>query len=495
MLMPRRQPRRARQTASDADTGMRNGRGRPMKRFDQLKPPRKARTLQASIIHRQLSAEYPERDESAEGAEGAEGAPPTRVSALESLPVEIIEQMFFYCLEVNLPRASVYLASALSRPAVYRALVLLAYFQAAPQSHVETRHFLPATFRLIGVDDRRRLQEDILRCKWCTFEFLQSCMPALTRLAMVREWHYEREELTWARSKGVRQKVVDELVELPDPDVFLPPIDDTSAMEKYFRPRSAMLPDKQQQDEAMSADGSDKYPLLVIDTLHHAGIEEQPPPEGDDVSLIHRPQTVLAAEIIPENIVLRKPWTDANIKLLQLLRQAMRFGGCQPTQPSPQALFEGMANAVREGNELALLVLLELHETVTGRVYQEQVPPLRLFHLVCQEPTLPDRLQCRMIALLLRNAGAATARELADDEILTRWAIHLTNSPAAAQNDLYVAKEVLRFMETQGRSDNPTGRAFGARRVGGLWTYTPCFAEEIGYLEHLPGGRTFMQQT
>ena len=52
----------------------------------------------------------------------------TKLSILESLPVELIEKIFLYSLNVNLPRASVALTSALSSERIYRALILLAFW-------------------------------------------------------------------------------------------------------------------------------------------------------------------------------------------------------------------------------------------------------------------------------------------------------------------------------------------------------------------------------
>ncbi|KIW22380.1 uncharacterized protein PV07_12270 [Cladophialophora immunda] len=460
MLMSKRQARRGSGKASDPHNGMRNGRGRPMKRLDQLKPPRRVRTLQASLIHKQLTAEV---------------EPARIISALEALPVEIIEQIFFHCLELNLPRASVHLARALSRPSVYSALVLFAYFEADSSARVETRHFLPATYRPIGFDDQLRLQRDILRSRWCTWEFLHSCMPALARLAMVRHWHREREQLTAARSAGARQKHLDAYVELPDPDVLLPAIDDISGMERHFRLRSAMLPDKP-HDEAAAADPPSTHPPLIIETTHLSNIAGQTPGQPNEVSLSHVEQSVLAAHIIPDNLVLRKPWTDTSIKLLQLLRQAVRFGACAAV-PSPQAMFEGMASAVQEGNDKALLVLLELYDTVVQQRHPDQPLPLHLLHVACKASTLPAGRQSRMMSLLLRGAVENVP---ADDDILTRWAIHTANS-TRAEHDLLVARRVLKHMENQGGPNDPSGRASGAQ---GDEHWSPAsFTEEIGYLE------------
>ncbi|OAP55391.1 hypothetical protein AYL99_10364 [Fonsecaea erecta] len=455
MLMPPRQRRRGKRTpneVSDSNNSTRSGRGRPMKRPGQLRPSRKARTLQANIIQQQLTAEV---------------ETPRKLSALEALPVEIIEQIFFHALELNLPRASVHLARALSRPPVYSALVLFAYFDASLTRRVEPRYFAPATFRPIELDDRIQLQEDILRTRWCTLEFLQSCLPVLTRLTMVTCWRLEKES-------GEETACGITTVNSDSHHDGLPPIEDASGMEHYFRPRSAMLPSAQ-QDEASTANAQHGYPPLIINGERCIRVKSLRPKA---ILRNTQPRSVLAAYVIPEQIVLRKPWTDTNIKLLQLLRQALRFWPCRDDMhcavvPSPQSMFGGMANAIHEANELALLVLLEVYDTLVRRRYPDQPLPLRLFHQACSEPTLPVRLQCKMIGLLLR---AAAEHVPADDEILTRWAIRVTSSSTAVEHDLSVARRVLKHMESRGAPNDPAGRALGP---GG----EPSFTEEIGYLQ------------
>ena len=54
--------------------------------------------------------------------------PNPKLSNLESLPVELIEKIFLYSLNTNLPRASPHLAAALSSEQIYRLLILLAFF-------------------------------------------------------------------------------------------------------------------------------------------------------------------------------------------------------------------------------------------------------------------------------------------------------------------------------------------------------------------------------
>ncbi|KIW93561.1 uncharacterized protein Z519_06166 [Cladophialophora bantiana CBS 173.52] len=430
MLMPAKRPRLERRATTDRRNGMRNGRGRPMKQFNELKPSRKDRTLQSSIIHKQLTAEI---------------ETPKEASALELLPVEIIEQIFFDCLELNLPRASPHLARALSRRSIYSALVLFAYFEVDSSSYVETRHFLPAAFRVIGCDNQRRLQEDILRTRWCTLDLLQSCMPALARLTMLRLWHRQKEKIDRAKEETIAERTDNQEsfgngIVLPDFDSILPALDDQSSMEKYFSLEAAMLPNGQ-QDQTASSETSNEYLNSFIETSPDWAIQR--PWTSHHLLPTWTTKSIFAVYVIPDNIVLRKPWTDTNMKLLRLLIQGIRPEGLgDQGVPSFQAMCDGMANAIQEGNVKALRVLVNLNDTI-GRA--GQALPLSLLHLACQQPTLPVHLQCRIMLQLLRNPATCAKIVAADDEILLRWALRTASSSPAAHH-VPIARAVLLAM-------------------------------------------------
>ncbi|KAJ5674645.1 uncharacterized protein N7477_004579 [Penicillium maclennaniae] len=72
-------------------------------------------------------------------------------SRLESLPVEILQLIFLYSLEINLPRASPYLSRALSNPLLYTWLIRLVFSSTNPGSRQGffTPDFLPPPLRLL----------------------------------------------------------------------------------------------------------------------------------------------------------------------------------------------------------------------------------------------------------------------------------------------------------------------------------------------------------
>ncbi|KAL3478582.1 hypothetical protein BJX99DRAFT_101554 [Aspergillus californicus] len=104
-------------------------------------------------------------------------------SPLERLPVEIIQDIFFRCLEVNLPRASLCIARALSEPVIYTWLIRLAFTEVDGDlgndtySFFRSRHFLPSRDVVGRLEDAERseLQTAILGCRWCTLPVIRKC--------------------------------------------------------------------------------------------------------------------------------------------------------------------------------------------------------------------------------------------------------------------------------------------------------------------------------
>jgi hypothetical protein len=429
---------------------------------------------------------------------------------LESLPVEVFEQIFFHCLELNLPRASPYLAGALSRPAIYSALILLAYYQSVlPLSRVETDHFLPAAYRRITRDERVRLQEGILRCRWFNLQLFESSLPALSRLTMFECWHLEKRVLEAMLEERSRQ--TEAAIRLPEPTSLLPALDDKLEMEGYYKARNSSCTVESQQSEhhgtsnghehqaALTTEDSlepfvgpvskDGYlPFIATATSWH----------DDGVPSNSKGRNILAVRALPVHILRGAPWTDTKIKLLQYFRQGMRYEAIERTLfISLEALFDGMASAIAEGNEKALLVLLELHATVVKcpapickvGLHEEvinpplNVLPLRLFHLVCELEA-----STRIMSLLLRGGVESIPY---DDKALTRWAMHI-KAGSVSDEEITMARWLLGYMEDiKSANDShvypdPAGLTF-TKEIGyicldsltsSLWTINPTTAPD-----------------
>jgi hypothetical protein len=107
---------------------------------------------------------------------------------LEALPAEVIEQIFLHSLNLNLPRASPFVSRALSRERIYRSLILLAFWDVPvdiPVSKFIDRTMMgPFEYVPISREDRKRLQKQVLRCKWLTAERVREQLPTMQILSL-----------------------------------------------------------------------------------------------------------------------------------------------------------------------------------------------------------------------------------------------------------------------------------------------------------------------
>ena len=120
-------------------------------------------------------------------------SPTKSQSWLERLPVELIEQIFLEALEVNMAKASPYLGRDPAKESIYRMLILFAFFDDDGQGPTETKHFRPAVYRVLSLEEKLRLQKGILVTRWCTFGRIKQQLPVLARLRIVKEEPYARD--------------------------------------------------------------------------------------------------------------------------------------------------------------------------------------------------------------------------------------------------------------------------------------------------------------
>lgn len=457
--------------SSDASSSKKaNPRGRPMKRAEALKPTRKNRTQQEKLHHNEMAPTFkvPLKTFSAATNDIDRSDDDRSQPKLDRLPIEITLQIFFECLEMNMYSVSRHLRGKLSHPTIYRALVLFAYYheddslfgpERSPSDHgarIRRQLFLPAIYRRITRSERITLQKEILGSRWFSVDFLESCMPILSRLAMADAWHAEKKGLedhfknhyknpAYAAA-GRNQSLLDEINDL------LPKMDDNTAMSEYYRAKKKENANREDEEggphpwESALTFAGDPGPLtgptgkddfFPFITTTRPWTKSEP---YNDYCL-----TILRVRILPDH-VLMGPWTESKIRLLQYLRQGLRYEpGNEPGYNDPsmvistQALFNGMADAIRELNEKALLVLLELHDSYIKHPFPfrersptDQIPytwppdnflPLELFHLVCDaKPSVATgKNQTRLMSLLLRG-GVENIPP--DDVAMTRWATH-----------------------------------------------------------------------
>ncbi|KAK5233265.1 hypothetical protein LTR47_005762 [Exophiala xenobiotica] len=506
MLMPSRKPRRQAPDAHTSDSSS-HSRGRPMKRTSELKPSLEARRQRAKVTHAQATADMSITRR-------------TELSTFESLPVEIIQQIFFHSFEVNMPRASPYLAHALANPSIYNALILFAYFDSDEESPVETRHFLPAEYRHVNLGEKIRLQQGILNCRWCTLARLKSCMPTLSRLQMVQAWHREHntEEELQLEPEALSSTL--DYSSRHGLSPMLPELDDDVGMETHFLAKSFSGDDLSAPSAPPRGSGLLSGERRSVDPVGPVGDAGTFPRiivwafitiAGQPQKILDEGVSIMAVYVIPDHVLAVPAWTEERLTLVQLLRQGLRFLRRENVLViSVQALFKGMATAIHEGNEAALLVLLELHyamrkidqgepEADGGTTLKTRTMvgpfahplPLQLFHLACARPKHlhpGPNLTARLLSLLIRE-GLDTIPF--DDPYITHWAIHASESSPSSQI-VQLARWLLRDMAGSTmydlRADEPlfVNGALTRRQEQMTFSYLPfpevTFTQEIGYL-------------
>lgn len=382
-------------------------RGRPRKRHDQLATARKAAIRQYTLEAQSQSQSRPD------------GHAAPQLSQLESLPVELIHAIFFYALEINLPRASRRLCQVLSSPSIYRALTLLAYFDDDGEQPVDTQYFLPARYRVIPIDEKIALQTSILSCGWCSYEFVRTQLVTLRRLVSRQAWHRWRAVQTrnFAESLAVDQRV-------------LPDMEDDESVEAYFF-----------HDE--------------LSCLRKLAVEESSSGQNSTRGTVW---TILAARVIPQHL-LRGPWTGDRVGMIRMLHGGyshLSYGRSMTVSAS--AVFEGMAAAIREAHAAALEVLTRIYKDFLlgdpSTRHENECPasadstslhhcmPVTLFHLATQQ-----KASGTLLRLLLDAAIHDVPR---DDDRLTSWALRA--SAQTDQDNASIATWLLNWMRSTSNS-------------------------------------------
>jgi hypothetical protein len=391
---------------TSADNGVPT-RGRPMKHASEFATTKKRARIEAFKTTRQQKDVMKNTKA------------PSVVSALERLPVELIQQIFLHSLELNLPRSSISLARSLSKESIYTSLILLAFFDDDGKHPVDENLFKPAQYRQLDLAEKLRLQTSILDSRWCTFQRLRSNLPALSRLAIVQAWHEERER------ELLKDVVRPELPPTtPSPALqavaSLPALSDVHAVEHHFLARSL---------RTLSDDpGGVKESSSYLPRIRTWTSEDK---DGQTYKTIDGARGILNIRYIPKRLLQGSPWTPEKIAFLRLIRQGWRFLQKDfVLKVSPVAIFDGMASAIAECNIEALSVLLELHfaafqdeasqtdvTAVRSAVSFSHPIPLELFH----QATRQQEHSTELIGLLLRE-GIDSIR---DDVILTKWALRV----------------------------------------------------------------------
>ncbi|KAB8264017.1 hypothetical protein BDV32DRAFT_91843 [Aspergillus pseudonomiae] len=331
--------------------------------------------------------------------------PRKHLSRLETLPVELIEKIFLHSLNVNLPRASASLAATVSSERIYRALILLGFWNDVPSatgpfdavSATEIAKILrPLDYIPLDLSERGALQSAILQCKWCTVQRLQSRFPDLMGLSIQRYWF----------SAGISMAEDQE--------------------EKLRR----FLAREEDEDETRRFEGTDKdnnhytlsvSPLVCVTVTCHE----------TETAQTHR---ILGITEFPERLLRGgNGFTPATIAYLETLRLASGFNTAELMEThvtlSRDALQKGIHAALVEHNAEALTSLLKIDEyhfrcrntNVTATNSVPYMIPAEHFRTAVRVA----RNEPALFQLLVRACAESVP---ADDSEITQWAMDLGDS-------------------------------------------------------------------
>ncbi|PWY91556.1 hypothetical protein BO94DRAFT_397160 [Aspergillus sclerotioniger CBS 115572] len=362
-----------------------------------------------------------------------------RKSILESLPVELIEKIFLYSLNVNFARCSSTLTAAISSERIYRALILLAFWADSPTPAVTARASEAAISRILRPVDyvpishaeRRNLQDSILRCKWCTIPRLLAQLPDLMNLTIQRHWFGAGMTMS-ADKEGSLTRF---LAQKQDIRIF----EGTDPNANYY---------------TLSI-----KPLVSITVTHHE----------TDQSTTH---PILGVLLIPDKLF-HGLYSPDKIRYLETLRIASGFNQPDLIKPtvsvSRESLQGGIHAALVQNNAEALATLLKIDEYYFRSEIQTLQPTAVPYTVPAEHFRTAVRVARHDTSLFQLLIRASAESVPADDPEITGWAVELDDAFGA-----WVLELMLQLpQQIEAAHANPAedalfylGRANGQRELG-----------------------------
>ncbi|GIK06376.1 hypothetical protein Aspvir_002024 [Aspergillus viridinutans] len=380
------------------------------------------------------------------------------LSILETLPVELLEKIFLYSLNVNLPCASPLLAAAASSERIYRVLILLAFWNDSASDAEDPDSAISRILRLLDYvplqdDDRESLQTSILRCRWCTMPRLLRQLSDMTNLTIQRHWVNAGIQMTEDQQESL--------------DRFLAQEDDTSTY------------------EGTDTDGN--HYTLSITPFVSVSIACQ---ETDE----QQTHKILSMKRFPEKLLLGasgEGFNDEHAMYLEIIRLACGLNRSNHLETdvsvSRESLHQGVHIALVENNTRALATLLKIDEyvfrsnaTVAGGL-PYSIPPEHFRTAVRVARNDPALFQT-----LLRASAESVP---ADDPEITEWAMNLGGSFGHWLLDL-----MLRLpQQIETANANPAeGAVFYLGRANGQIELARRYLRDVLNVDELP---SWMEET
>ncbi|KAJ5651125.1 uncharacterized protein N7484_004848 [Penicillium longicatenatum] len=440
------------------------------------KPQRKRYAARPSKITRP--------DTSAQGQPAEVSSPaPRRLSMLEVLPVEVIEQIFLHSLNVNLPRASHALAAALSSERIYRLLILLAFwedpviFQQYPANHPGSSKngspairdiFKPVEYVRLNMGERSMLQALVFSCKWCTMDRILKQVPTMLNLTIQRQWLDEGVQM----EPGERAEL----------DRFMQRKQDTKLsfsgsgpLTTQFAEQMCVSWEEVMQMSRATNRGAHHYklditPMADVQITHTKGKIVLNWPA---LNLCYPPKKMLRGRksgFTPEDVAFLEMLriTSSNYKRVNAISTP-----CTTSMVDRTALHEGVTKAIETQNYNALISLLKLDEYVfRWRVANQGEPvfytiPSKHFEQVTRVGRDKPHLQQAFFEALLRASAESVPHKSA---AITQWIVD-NNQRALKKPDIYnlltarFCKWLSNFMlnlpeQIEYARENPTNQLF-----------------------------------
>lgn len=390
-----------------------------MKRARQLAPSRQQTKKKQQAQHMAYQETKPRK------------LPSDKLSAFEKLPNEIIQHIFFDCLEPNLAAASPVLNSILSDESIFRTLILFAFFNDDGESPIEEHQFLPAKYRCLNPVQQEDLQRTMHSYKWLSMSRFENLVPLLRWMAMRQAWHAEAkgerfyEHLPWADSYGLDKAGLVSVAPLP-------PMDDRLAMEDHFAiPNSG----GEMMDGTISGNSQTTQPLLQTWTTE---IDYQSAPEARTrAKHPYRSVSAIAVRMIPDKLLRGSPWTDDKVAFLRMLLNPVR--GVYPIDPcrniltdQADAVFDGIKSAMENDRADAFGLLLN----ALGAFHDDRFAvPLRVLHAATRQGDQSEYYMQQLVPM-------CKLEEVVDDTMVTAWALSVKHNDKSQ-----FAAELLRDLE------------------------------------------------
>ncbi|RHZ48221.1 uncharacterized protein CDV56_102478 [Aspergillus thermomutatus] len=380
------------------------------------------------------------------------------LSILETLPVELIETIFLYSLNVNLPRASPSLAAAVSSERIYRLLILLAFWndsasEAGDPDSAISRILRPLGYVPLQDDDREILQTSILRCRWCTIPRLLNQLSDMTNLTIQRHWVNAGIEMTKDQQESL--------------DRFLAREDDTSTYE--------------------GTDKDGKHYTLSIAPFVSISIACQE---------THQQQThkILRIKHFPEKLLRaasEEGFSEEHATYLETVRIACGLNRSDHLETevsvSRESLQQGIHIALVESNTKALATLLKIDEYVfrSNATIAGGLP----YSIPSEHFRTAVRVARNDPALFQTLLRASAESVPADDPEITEWAMNLGDSFGHWLLDLML--KLPQQIETA--SANPAeGAVFYLGRANGQIEVARRYLRDVLHVDELP---SWMEET